>query len=81
MIKNTQEEQFIKKAYEKFKSADDYNRLRLGDVATELLEICYLIEKLPSSLLQTEISLKTSNLRNRIIDNLEKKEQNYERTK
>lgn len=62
-------EQIIEESWKKFKVADDNNRLRLGDAAAELLEICYLIEKLPASPLQTEISLRTSNLRIRMTEN------------
>ena len=58
--------QTIEESWQKFKAADDYNRLRLGDAAEELLEICYLIEQLPASSLQTEISVKASELRRRM---------------
>jgi hypothetical protein len=60
--------QIIEESWQKFKAADDYNRLRLGDAATELLEICHMIEQLPASPLQTAISLKASGLRHRMAE-------------
>lgn len=62
------QEQIIEESWQKFKAADDCNRLRLGDAATELLEVCHLIERLPASPLQTEISLKASELRRRMAE-------------
>ena len=64
---STQAEQ-IEESWQKFKAADEYNRLRLGDAATELLEICHRIERLPASQLQTDISLKASELRRRMAE-------------
>ena len=64
---STQAEQ-IEESWQKFKAADEYNRLRLGDAATELLEICHMIERLPASQLQTDISLKASELRRRMAE-------------
>ncbi len=59
-------DQIIEESWQQFKAADDCNRLRLGDAAVELLEICHLIERLPASLLKTEISIKASELRRRM---------------
>lgn len=56
----------IELAWERFKSADENNRLRLGDAADVMISICHLIEQLPASPLQTEISLRASELRRRM---------------
>lgn len=56
----------IELAWERFKATDENNRLRLGDAADVLMSICHLIEQLPASPLQTEISLRASELRRRM---------------
>lgn len=58
----------IAKGLAKVKAADDYNRLRLGDAAEELYAICFMLERLPASELQTEISLKASDLARRMTE-------------
>ena len=58
----------LDRGWEQFKAADENNHLRLGDAADALLSICHLIEQLPASPLQTEISLRASELRRRMAD-------------
>jgi hypothetical protein len=64
MMKTDQE--LIEESWQKFKSADENNRLRIGDAADALFSICLLIEKLDASPLQTEISLRASELMRRM---------------
>lgn len=57
-------------AFEKFQQADRMNRLRLGDAAEELLQIQYVIEDLPPSEQQTQLSQRSHALLQRMRDNV-----------
>lgn len=59
-------DQKIAAAWQEICRADENNRLRVGDAALGVLKICHMIERLPASHEQTELSLACATLYQRM---------------